>query len=69
MKKKDQARPSVVGALSEDYAANVQVVERALRVGQSFDMLTKRLVLEDGELTLFFIDGFAKDTVLQKLMK
>ena len=68
MKKKDQARPSVVGALSEDYATNVQVVERALRVGQSFDMLTKRLVLEDGELTLFFIDGFAKDTVLQKLM-
>ncbi len=43
-------------------------MDRTLRVDKSFDMLKKRLVLSDGELTLYFIDGFAKDTVLQKLM-
>lgn len=57
-----------VGVLSENYEDNVALVNRLLRTGQSFDMLTKTLVLKGGELTLFFIDGFAKDTVLQKLM-
>ena len=31
-------------------------------------MLSKKIALNEGELTLYFIDGFAKDTVLQKLM-
>ncbi|MBP3369212.1 MAG: spore germination protein [Clostridia bacterium] len=68
MKKKDNNFPPPGAGLSEDYCSNVELLSRTLRVGQSFDMLTKKLVLADGELTLFFIDGFAKDTVLQKLM-
>ncbi len=54
--------------LGENYAENVAFMDRTLRVDKSFDVLKKRLVLADGELTLYFIDGFAKDTVLQKLM-
>ena len=54
--------------LGEDYIQNVAFMDRALRVKDSFDVLKKRLVVADGELTLYFIDGFAKDTVLQKLM-
>ena len=54
--------------LGEDYTQNVAFMDRALRVKDSFDVLKKRLVVADGELTLYFIDGFAKDTVLQKLM-
>ena len=65
MKKKEER---AVGALGENYEENVATLKRLLRTEQSFDMLSKRLVLEGGELTLFFIDGFAKDTVLQKLM-
>ncbi|MBE6593582.1 MAG: spore germination protein [Ruminococcaceae bacterium] len=65
MKKKDTVTSAV---LSEDYRSNLALVTRLLRTSDSFDMLTKTLVLESGELTLFFIDGFAKDTVLQKLM-
>ena len=37
-------------------------------MNESFDVLKKTLSLKDGELTLYFIDGFAKDTNLQKLM-
>ena len=65
MKKKDTVTSAVLG---EDYRSNLALITRLLRTSDSFDMLTKTLVLESGELTLFFIDGFAKDTVLQKLM-
>ncbi len=68
MKKKEKNFPVSDRGLCEDYQANVELISRILRVDRSFDMLTKKLVLADGELTLFFVDGFAKDTVLQKLM-
>jgi stage V sporulation protein AF len=43
-------------------------MDRALRIDASFDMLKKVVALPCGELTLYFIDGFAKDTVLMKLL-
>ena len=54
--------------LFDDYSQNVVLIDKMLNIGGSFDMLSKKLKLDDGELTLYFIDGFAKDTVLQKLM-
>lgn len=68
MKKKDDDFPVPGRKISMDYRTNVELLSRVLRVEQSFDMLTKKLVVADGELTFFFVDGFAKDTVLQKLM-
>ncbi len=52
----------------ENYKDNIELVDKALRVKDSFDVLRKDLKIGDGELTLFFVDGFAKDTSLQKLM-
>lgn len=57
-----------LSALSKDFGYNVELMSRVLRTKNSFDVLTKKLALADGELTLFFIDGFAKDEVLEKLM-
>ncbi|MBO7303254.1 MAG: spore germination protein [Clostridia bacterium] len=54
--------------LFEDYSENVRLINSLLRINESFDVLSKTVRLEDGELTLYFIDGFAKETVLQKLM-
>ena len=54
--------------LSNDYRANVKLMSSLLRVDESFDMLSKTLRVGDGELTLYYIDGFVKDTVMQKLM-
>ena len=68
MKKKDKNTVLDTCELCEDYSSNVELLSRLLRTDESFDMLTKRLTLPDGELTLFFIDGFAKDVVLQQLM-
>ena len=54
--------------LFENYSENVSLMNDLLAVRNSFDMLSKTVSLDGGELTLYFIDGFAKDTVLQKLM-
>ena len=54
--------------LCEEYQETVKRLNRALRVGESFDVLVKTLRLADGELTLYYIDGFVKDVVMQKLM-
>lgn len=54
--------------LTENYFENVRTVSEVLRVNESFDVLCKTLKIGNGELSLFFIDGFTKDTNLQKLM-
>ena len=54
--------------LSEDYKSNVRFFDQKLRVSESFDVLRKTMTLPFGEATLYYIDGFVKDTVMQKLM-
>ena len=54
--------------LCEDYRENVKTLCRELRTKESFDVLVKTVRLPDTELTLFFIDGFTKDTAIQKLI-
>lgn len=54
--------------LCDNFDDNVALLDSALRVKDSFDVLRKDLRIGDGRITLFFIDGFTKDTVMQKLM-
>ena len=53
---------------SGSYEQNVKSISDSLRVQQSFDVLCKTLKIGGGELTMFFIDGFTKDTTTQQLM-
>lgn len=55
-------------SLSESYQDNVSLLDEVLHVKENFDILKKILRVADGELTLYYIDGFIKDTVMQKLM-
>ena len=54
--------------LSLNYKENVNYLSFLLRVDESFDILRKTLRVGDGEFTLYYVDGFVKDTVMQKLM-
>lgn len=54
--------------LSNDYRENVSFFDKNLRVSENFDVLHKTVTLPFGEVTLYYIDGFVKDTVMQKLM-
>ncbi len=54
--------------LFSEYKSNVALLDRELRVKENFDVIKKVLAVGDGEFTLYYIDGFVKDTVMQKLM-
>ncbi len=54
--------------LGTDYRENVAELDRLLRVEKSFDIIKKILRVGEDELTLYYIDGFVKDTVMQKLL-
>ena len=55
--------------LTEDYRENVRALSLRLAAGESFDLIERRLPVGGDELTLFFVDGFVKDGVLQRLMQ
>ena len=54
--------------LGNDFAANVKLMDSIFRVKESFDLIRKDLVIGQDRMTLYYIDGFIKDGVMQKLM-
>ena len=54
--------------LSSSYSENVSTLDRLLRVRESFDIIKKPLQVGSDEVTFYYIDGFVKDGVMQKLM-
>lgn len=54
--------------LTQDYKNNVEYIDKLLRLDENFDILKKTLKVSEDELTFYFIDGFIKDTVMQKMM-
>ena len=51
-----------------DYAANVALLDDVLRPETNFDLIKKPLKIGKDEMTLYYLDGFIKDTVMMKLM-
>lgn len=54
--------------LCRDYRENVRRVDAALRVNENFDLIKKVMVLEQEEITLYYIDGFVESSMMEKLM-
>lgn len=54
--------------LTNDYRENVSALDSIFSVKENFDILKKTLIIGEDELTLYFIDGFVKDAVMQKMM-
>ncbi len=54
--------------LSRSYRDNVREFDRILAVKENFDVIKKVIALGEQELTLYYIDGFIKDGVMEKLM-
>lgn len=55
--------------LCEDYRENVRRLSASLRVGESFDLIERRLHIHERELCFFYIDGFVKDSEMQRVMQ
>ena len=65
--KKPMSSPKL-SSLTNCYAENVALLDGLLRVEENFDIIKKPLKVGKDEMTLYFVDGFIKDTVMMKLM-
>lgn len=52
-----------------DYAQNIRMVDNALRVADSFDLIARTLTVGGRPATLYLVDGFAKDDLMEKIMQ
>ena len=55
-------------ALTIDHTQNLRLVAAALRVSASFDLVERHLTVGGRDLCFFFVDGFAKDSEMQRIM-
>ncbi len=53
---------------SSDYLQNKKDLKRELRLDDSFDLICKDTVIGGKDACFFFVDGFTKDEVMQKLL-
>lgn len=44
-------------------------LEKALRVKENFDVVSKSMLVQDIRLNWYFVDGFAKDEIIEKMME
>ena len=55
--------------LSGDYQKNNALLRSRLRVDQCFDIVEKPLEIAGRPAALYFVDGFAKDEVMEKILE
>lgn len=52
-----------------NYSENLHLINKKLRTGENFDVIVKRILLGGRNATLFCIDGFVKDIMLEKMLE
>ena len=52
-----------------DYEKNRSDVSSALCVSESFDIIERRLHIQNNEISFYYIDGFVKDSEMQRVMQ
>ena len=55
--------------LSHDFAANRKLLDTRLRIDESFDVIGRDMTIGSRPARLYFIDGFAKDEMMEKMME
>lgn len=55
--------------LSVNYEENLRVMKEILHPGTNFDIICREITVAGEDAALFYIDGFTKDEVMQKLMQ
>lgn len=59
----------MVNTISKNIASNTRRLDAELMVEDNFDIINRKIVIGEKECCLYFIDGFAKDEILEKLME
>lgn len=55
--------------LTGQYEADVLALDEALRISKSFDLLSRRISFGGRPATLYFINGFLKDDLMEKVVQ
>lgn len=55
--------------LDKSLKVNVEILEKELGVGVSFDVINREFMIAGRKVALFFIDGFAKDDIMLFVMQ
>ncbi|MEG0691765.1 MAG: hypothetical protein RR444_01655 [Oscillospiraceae bacterium] len=55
--------------LKSQYDETINKLNQMLRVEKSFDIIGKPMMIANKRSTLYFIDGFVKDEVMEKIME
>ena len=58
-----------ISRLSEDYTSNISDLRARMRVNASFDLIEKHLTVGGRDMCFFYVDGFTKDSEMQRLMQ
>ncbi len=53
----------------DSYSENLHKINKVLRTGENFDVIVKRILVGGKKATLFCIDGFVKDVMLEKMLE
>lgn len=55
--------------LYNEFDVNYQMLNKAMRASQSFDIVCRQISIKGRKACLFFIDGLVKDDVMEKIME
>lgn len=55
--------------LYNEFDVNYQMLNKAMRASQSFDIVCRQIFIKGRKACLFFIDGLVKDDVMEKIME
>ena len=58
-----------MGLLSENFSNNINNINKLLRVDESFDLIYRTFKIAQKRAAFYFIDGFVKDELLEKIME
>lgn len=54
---------------SAEYEKNIRQLEAALRIDESFDLIARKIRVGGRRAEIFFVDGFVKDEIMEKIME
>lgn len=55
--------------LTKDYSSNLAKLKTSLRSDESFDIVQRNLILSKHKAAIFFIDGYIKDDITEKILE
>ncbi|WP_310605361.1 spore germination protein [Anaerosporobacter sp.] len=59
----------MINAVSKNLASNTRRLDAQLLVEENFDIINRKMIIGGKECCLYFVDGFVKDDILEKIME